>query len=62
MYKIDLTHPDYFHQMKKVELQEKTKYYKNSVNKKYNFALSVVVLLTFYFTALFGIVYYFSNQ
>lgn len=67
MYKIDLTHPDYFHQMKKVELLDKTEtpemveVVKSKTNSKYKLALKVVLFLMLYFSAIFGIVNYFSN-
>jgi len=61
MYKIDLTHPYYFHQMKKVEAVEIVKV--QNKPKKYRFKLFVNLSFLFvaYVFALASIVYYFSN-
>jgi len=67
MYEIDLTHPGYFHQMKKLKQNQRITISVNgqepisSSNAKLVFAFNVLIFLSFYFAALFGITYYFSN-
>lgn len=62
MYKIDLTHPHYFNQMKKIESAKVISVQNEPEgNSKLKFFLNLSFLFTAYVFALVSIVYCFSN-